>query len=81
MGRNGKGGRSGSERWEEEVKGGKEGSAVGERAHEHNCVVVAMPRGELLYDTMESTWIPRRGWADVVPCPRSLRTYSVMHCY
>ena len=35
MGRNGKGGRSGSERWEGEVKGGKEGSAVGERAHEH----------------------------------------------
>ena len=35
MGRNGKDGRSRSERWEGEVKGGKEGSAMGERAHEH----------------------------------------------
>ena len=34
MGRDGKGGRSGSERWEEEVKGGKGGIAAGERAHE-----------------------------------------------
>ena len=44
--------------------------------HLTNCVVMPMLIAELLSDTMESTWAPRRGWANVVPGPRSLRLCS-----
>ena len=37
-----------------------------------NCVNMPMLIADLLSDTMESTWIPRLGWADFVPVPHSL---------
>ena len=37
-----------------------------------NCVDIPMLIADLRSDTMEFTWIPRRGRADVVPAHRSL---------